>query len=153
MSPLHRHPRPVLTQASSHNRTILHAFDDDAIRRAEIKARDFLASVGAVYATHGTGSSEWLFGTEIGATALDAHTLAFVARLLDARREDLVPRGVRVWADRLMTGEAWQKITGGRGTLFEVWIGRMKERWKEVGGSEAWPSWLMKEAKSGGLIL
>ena len=137
----------------SHNRTILDALDDDATRRAEIQARDFLAGVGAVYATHGVGSSEWLFGTEIGATALDAHTLAFVARLLDARREDLVPRSVRVWAGRLMTGEAWQEVTGGRGTLFEVWVGRMRERWKEVGGGEAWASWLIKEAKSGGLIL
>ena len=81
----------------------------------------------------------------MGATALDAHTVPFVARLLDAGRSDLVPEAVRQYAERAMARPEWQGVTKGRPTMFQVWLERMRERYGAEGTLEPFGTWLGRQ--------
>ncbi|KAL9119122.1 MAG: hypothetical protein Q9187_004325, partial [Circinaria calcarea] len=78
--------------ALSHAQTLLHALDEEPVRRAEEQATCFFESLRRQYSLHRKDArAPWIFGDAVGATALDAHTVPFVARLIDAGRTDLVP--------------------------------------------------------------
>lgn len=63
-----------------------------AIRAAELQTHTFFTHIDSVSADHGRKLSGLAFGDGFPATALDASTVAPVARLLDAGREDLCRR-------------------------------------------------------------
>ena len=50
-------------------------------------------------------------------TALDAHLVVFIARMLDIGRTDIMPSGLRQYASVLMAGDEWKDVMKGRSTL------------------------------------
>ncbi|CAN8106360.1 unnamed protein product [Discula destructiva] len=73
------------------------------------------------------GDSPWLLGQDAGPTLLDAHTVPFIARLLDARLkgDDLVPEKLREYAGRVMKRPEWDEVTRGRPTMWHVSFGHV----------------------------
>jgi hypothetical protein len=53
---------------------------------------------------------------------LDAQTVTFVARLIDANRRDLVPVKIQEYAEEVMKGKEWDVVMGGKPTLFGLWM-------------------------------
>ena len=49
-------------------------------------------------------------------TALDAHLVVFIARMLDVGRDDLLPSSLTQYASKLMEGEEWKAVMQGRTT-------------------------------------
>lgn len=70
---------------------------------------------------NGSGSDTWLFGPSAAPTALDAQTIVFIARLLDAGHGDLIPKEVLEYAKPKLEGEVWLGITQGRPTMHTLW--------------------------------
>lgn len=71
------------------------------------------------------GDSIWIYGDPVGPTVLDAHTGAFIARLIDAEKEELVPRGLLECTKRLVTLPAWTEVTHGRSTSWDISYGHV----------------------------
>jgi hypothetical protein len=59
----------------------------------------------------------------VGPTVLDAHTGAFIARLMDAEKEQLVPRELLERTKRLITLPSWTEVTHGRSTNWDISYG------------------------------
>lgn len=70
------------------------------------------------------GSGSWIFGEEVGPTALDAHIITFIARLYDADRKRLVPERLQRYGERAMQRREWQSVMDGRPTLHSLWVQR-----------------------------
>jgi hypothetical protein len=58
----------------------------------------------------------WLLGLE-HPSAIDAHLIVFVARVLDVNREDLLPTLLVQWAKKAMEGKEWREVMQGRSTI------------------------------------
>ncbi|KAL2826667.1 hypothetical protein BDW59DRAFT_62939 [Aspergillus cavernicola] len=71
------------------------------------------------YSSGGT----WIFGGDIGPTVLDAHVVAFAARLMDISLEELVPTPLRTYAATIMSLPEWKQVTGGRPTVWDPMLG------------------------------
>lgn len=63
-----------------------------------------------------TSRSGWLLGLE-KPTAVDAHLISFLNRLLDRKREDLVPERLQLYALKAKSEKAWNSVMQGRNTL------------------------------------
>lgn len=61
-------------------------------------------------------SSQWAFDSE-RPTALDAHMIVFVARLLDKQRDNLISHGVLKYARSKMEESEWKETMEGRTTM------------------------------------
>lgn len=85
-----------------------------------------------------------MFGDAVGATALDAHTIPFVARLMDAGRTDLIPEDVRKYAEKAMSQAEWQSITNGKPTMFEIWLKSMRKEYSSVQRDEPFGVWFKR---------
>ena len=59
--------------------------------------------------------SGWLL--DLGPTAIDAQLIAFIARMLDRKREDLIPENLRLYALASMKSDEWSSVMGDRNTL------------------------------------
>ncbi|KIV90010.1 hypothetical protein PV10_07360 [Exophiala mesophila] len=60
-------------------------------------------------------NESWLYGSK--ATALDAHLVCFLARLIDVGRGHLIPSQLREYADWVMEKPEWDNIMRGRRTM------------------------------------
>ncbi|KAF2769997.1 hypothetical protein EJ03DRAFT_343057 [Teratosphaeria nubilosa] len=58
----------------------------------------------------------YLFGLE-RPSALDAHLVVFVARMLDIKRDDMIPTQLKSYAEKAMGGKEWQDVMQGRRTV------------------------------------
>ncbi|KAH9838209.1 Glutathione S-transferase, domain-containing protein, partial [Teratosphaeria destructans] len=58
----------------------------------------------------------YLFGLE-RPSALDAHLVVFVARMLDIKRDDMIPMQLKSYAEKAMGGKEWQDVMQGRRTV------------------------------------
>ena len=58
----------------------------------------------------------WLWGLS-RPTALDAHLVAFIARLRDIGQGDNVPSDLSIYADTAMAGSEWNSTMQGRRTF------------------------------------
>jgi hypothetical protein len=67
----------------------------------------------------------WIFGEDIGATVLDAHCAAFIARLMDCGRHDLISEKLQRYAHFVMAGRGWQSVIHGRSTMWDVSVGHV----------------------------
>ncbi len=67
----------------------------------------------------------WIFGDDVSPTLLDAHLVPFIARLLDAGREDLVPPVLKSYAAKVMETAEYQEVTRGRATLWNISYGHV----------------------------
>ncbi|KAL1847635.1 hypothetical protein Daus18300_013895 [Diaporthe australafricana] len=105
----------------------------DALRPAQVqlaerKALDYFAELLPIYRANG-GDSTWLFGSETGPTLLDAHTVPFIARLMDERvkRHDLVPAEIQQYAAGVMKLPEWVSVMHGRPTVWNASLGPVRE--------------------------
>ncbi|KIX06621.1 uncharacterized protein Z518_04597 [Rhinocladiella mackenziei CBS 650.93] len=63
----------------------------EIVVREEQKAQVYLNRIADVMLEHNVGrKSTWIFGDDAGPTALDAHTVVFIARFIDAGRTNLI---------------------------------------------------------------
>lgn len=67
----------------------------------------------------------WIFGSSTGPTILDAHAAAYIARLLDAGQDDLVPKELVEFAKKVTALPAWEAVTKGRSTIFNADYGQV----------------------------
>ena len=102
----------------SHERTLVHALEPDAVRLAEQQATGLFSKVSTQRAMHGIEGSPWIFGTQ--PTALDAHVTVFVARLIDAGRQDLVLEDSFNATKQVVAMPEWQNVMKGRRTIYTV---------------------------------
>lgn len=58
----------------------------------------------------------WIWGQH-GPTALDAHTIAVLARLEDVRHKSFFTGRVKAYYERAIKTEAWKGVMGGRSTM------------------------------------
>lgn len=62
---------------------------------------------------------QWLFGLS-HATALDAHLIPFIARMLDTHRGYLVPESLLKYAEHAIAQKEWKDIIRGKSTMYAV---------------------------------
>ena len=94
------------------------------IKDEEFKTISFLSKLTELLEHSSGGNSNaswWIFGS-LEPTALDAHTLPFLARLFDVGREDMVGERLKAYAYRAFETKAWINMMGGRKTVFAVYI-------------------------------
>lgn len=103
--------------SESYNSTLRYGLKASAVEEAKSQATQFFAHVHE----HLADSSGWIFGGS-SATALDAHCIVFVARLIEAENGDLVPPRLQEYARWAMSGSEWQSVMEGRPTLWTVYL-------------------------------
>lgn len=59
--------------------------------------------------------SEYIFGSQ--PTALDAHMLVFLRRVIDVGQKDLLPTTLQDWAEAFSQGDLWKEVVPGVTTL------------------------------------
>ncbi|KAE8143734.1 hypothetical protein BDV38DRAFT_2190 [Aspergillus pseudotamarii] len=65
----------------------------------------------------------WIFGNKTGPTVLDAHIVAFIARLIDIHLEDLVPPQLQTYAKAVMELPEWGTVMQGMPTVWNPSLG------------------------------
>ena len=98
---------------------------EDQVAQSEQKARAFFDHNTALQNEHGGPDSLWIFGQN--PTVLDAHCVPFIMRLLDNKREDLVPQQLQDYAARVAALPQWNTVTGGKSTLWSRSVGHVKD--------------------------
>lgn len=48
--------------------------------------------------------------------------MVFIARLFDAKREDLMTGDIREYGQHIMAESTWKGIMNGRPTLYSLWV-------------------------------
>ena len=92
------------------------ALDAAYIQKQESKASDFMSRVTTLLESSAGTGSPWISGTKLP-TALDAHTVMFVARLLDVGRENMVGSALRKYTDNIFKMEVWTELMKGKTTV------------------------------------
>ena len=81
----------------------------------------YLDKIAQTIAAHSPqDGSAWIFGNSVGPTALDAHTVVFIARLIDADRAYLINDVALKYASTHLEEPEWLGITKGNSTLHSV---------------------------------
>ncbi|KIX06999.1 uncharacterized protein Z518_04975 [Rhinocladiella mackenziei CBS 650.93] len=100
--------------------------------KEENKSRIYLGKISKIIVSNGGKPSSdgrvWIFGEATGPTALDAHTIVFIARLLDAGRANLIGDDMLQWGKKHLESKEWQGIVQGRPTLHNLWEKQQKEK-------------------------
>ena len=95
----------------------------EAVSRAEDDSRAFFAALDHFRAEAGSTASPpalYILDSQTYPTALDAHTITFIGRLLDAGRRNLVPDGWQRYGEKHFKGDAWTKVMDGKPTLHSL---------------------------------
>lgn len=87
----------------------------------ESKASSFLSQIETLLAGSEGNRSPWIFGTR-DPTALDAHVVPFIARLLDVGRQGMLQDRVRAYSERAFDAEAWKELMQGRKTVHGTYL-------------------------------
>ena len=87
--------------------------ENDVVRENEQKAGELMKELEELVQNSQTG---WCFGLK-EPSALDAHLVVFIARMFDVKRGQLIPEGLKVYAQRAMDGAAWNEVMQGRNTF------------------------------------
>jgi len=94
----------------------------EIVVREQLKAQTYLAKIADLRAAHNAGhDSNWIFGSKIGPTALDAHTVVFIARLIDAGHTSLIGRDMLEYGIQNLKAPEWTGIVRNRSTLHSLW--------------------------------
>ncbi|KAB8256646.1 hypothetical protein BDV32DRAFT_93368 [Aspergillus pseudonomiae] len=72
-------------------------------------------------------SGVWIFGDKTGPTVLDAHIVAFIARLIDIHLEDLVPPQLHTYAKAIMELPEWEAVMQGMPTVWNPSLGPINQ--------------------------
>lgn len=67
------------------------------------------------------GKGIWIFGTE-KPTALDAHVIPFLARLVDAGRQYMIDPKLKSYAETVFEMDVWKEFMQGRKTIYNSYI-------------------------------
>ncbi|CAM1500407.1 Fc.00g095690.m01.CDS01 [Cosmosporella sp. VM-42] len=89
----------------------------ETLKAEEAITVKLLEEIGAVRDCHPSSEYPWIFGTEF-ATALDAHLIIFLARLLDVERAYLMPKTIQTYAEAVMNLKLWTSFMQNRGTMY-----------------------------------
>ena len=98
----------------------------ESVALAKRQADDLFQAVLGQYTATSKGSL-WLFGDEVGPTVLDAHTASFIARMIDAQQEELVPNELLDYAKRIIALPQWTEVMHGRSTMWNKAYGHVSE--------------------------
>lgn len=104
------------------------ALRPENVAKAKSQATDLFEDLVALRKLHSTNLGDealWLFGPSTGPTILDSHAAAFVARLLDAGKEALVPAELVAFAQKITALPAWKDVNKGRSTIWNVGYGHV----------------------------
>ncbi|OAA60070.1 Thioredoxin-like fold protein [Cordyceps fumosorosea ARSEF 2679] len=101
--------------------TLETALTDGRVQEAEGQARDLFRDVVAVY----NPSDDCILGN--GPTVLDGHLVPFIVRLLDCKREDLVPEALQKYARKHAASPQWNRVMHGRPTRWNVSLGHVSD--------------------------
>lgn len=85
------------------------------VKDAEKRTIIFFDKISKLRSRYARKETPWIFGDS--PTALDAHTVVFVARLLDVEHRHLIPDDIVASANEAMRLPAWQDTMQGRRTL------------------------------------
>ncbi len=87
------------------------------------KIEELLASSEASKDNFKSDGPLWIFGTD-EPTALDAHVVPFLARLLDVGRQAMFEGKDRVltYAEGAFQTEAWKQVMQGRKTVYGTYL-------------------------------
>lgn len=97
------------------------ALRPENVAKAKVQAAELFEALVTLQKQHNQNPDDggpWIFGSSVGPTILDAHSAAFIARLLDAGQEDLVPKELVEFARKVIALPAWEAVTKGRSTIF-----------------------------------
>lgn len=86
----------------------------------ERKAASFLSKIEKVLEHYDESSSPWIFGTK-DATALDAHVVPFLCRLLDVGRGQMLEERVHSYAARVFQLPLWKDFMQGKRTVHKAY--------------------------------
>ncbi|KAH8649043.1 hypothetical protein BX600DRAFT_474402 [Xylariales sp. PMI_506] len=116
-------------KALEHKRIVDHshmtkALHHKSITLAEKQAGDLFEDIAAELALH-QDQSLWIFGSEVGPTVLDAHLVAFIARVAEGGRAATIPPDLLQWARGIRDSPHWQQVTHGRKTMWEISYGHV----------------------------
>ncbi|KAH8658333.1 hypothetical protein BX600DRAFT_468996 [Xylariales sp. PMI_506] len=109
-----RYRKAIAVKIDRLNTQKLAGLEPEAVEAAETSAQALTAKLDAILRGH--PKSGWLFGLE-HPSALDAHVVVFIKRMLDVNRGGLIPEGVKAYAEAAMAGEAWNHVMQGRNTM------------------------------------
>ncbi|KIX09698.1 uncharacterized protein Z518_00779 [Rhinocladiella mackenziei CBS 650.93] len=97
------------------------ALDASFIKKEEDKTVAFLSQVTAVMDASCNENAPWIFGTEVP-TALDAHMIPFLARLVDVDRENMLGSTSRRYLEMAMETRIWTDTMQGRRTVHGTYL-------------------------------
>ncbi|RAQ51024.1 hypothetical protein AFGD_003561 [Aspergillus flavus] len=86
------------------------------------QARQLFSKVLVEYQKFNHGGM-WIFGDKTGPTVLDAHIVAFTARLIDIHLEELVPPQLQTYAKAIMELPEWETVMQGLPTVWNPSLG------------------------------
>lgn len=112
-----RHSFQLTERLRSHEKTLVHALEPDAIQLAEQQTRQFFSKVENERQLYAKEGSLWTYGGN--PTALDAHMAVFIARLMDVKRLDLVPPHMAKLVKDFRSTTEWHNVMQGRPTLYD----------------------------------
>ncbi|UNI24373.1 hypothetical protein JDV02_010124 [Purpureocillium takamizusanense] len=115
------HRRALEIKSVFHDTYYSRTLEPDSISRAEKQAQVLMSDLASLLEVHKGDGKTWIFGDR--PTILDAHAVAFTARLLDQKRSELVLDAVKDYAEVVFKTEEWRKVTHGRPTLWDVSMG------------------------------
>ena len=110
-----------LSLFSSVQSTRAPALDPPFVTAVEDQAAAFLAKLESILENANRTQSPWIFGTD-KPTALDAHLLPFLARLVDVGRERMLGDGLRAYAENVFNMEIWKLFMQGRRTVYSTYL-------------------------------
>ncbi|KIW72337.1 hypothetical protein PV04_00537 [Phialophora macrospora] len=99
------------------NKQSVESVEADSVRYLEKISKLLAAAQGG-----SGGQASWIFGNDVGPTAVDAHTVVFIARLLDSKREHLIPADVLAYGRPKLQAKEWLGITKGNPTLHSLYV-------------------------------
>jgi hypothetical protein len=94
------------------NNSKLAHLEDDFVRQSVEDAKAYTQKLTENIEKSNTG---WFFGLP-EPSALDAHAIVFLQRMVDLERFNLVSQPLRAYLERAREIPAWQKISGGKST-------------------------------------
>ncbi|KIW14509.1 hypothetical protein PV08_07293 [Exophiala spinifera] len=107
----------------------------EIVAREKLKTQKFLEKIARTRHFHNIErKSKWIFGVEIGPTALDAHTVVFIARLIDAGHASLIGSDMLEYGTQHLESNAWRGIVDGNTTLHSLWERQEAAKTMTVGG-------------------
>ena len=106
--------------AFSVRKTRAPALSKEFVAAEEKKATDFLSKISTALKTHEGNASPWIFATQ-DATALDAHVVPFLCRLLDVGRWSMLDKTVQSYATRVFELPVWKDFMAGKTTVYKAY--------------------------------